>query len=59
MDKNDKFIAEILRLLPEEGLKELETLLDAGDISESQIYDLLAKYDIDPKNVAKTVNEGE
>lgn len=59
MDKNDEFITEILRLLPEEGLEELETLLDAGDISGPQIYDLLAKYNIDPKNVAKTINGGE
>ena len=49
----DKFVDALLNLLPEEGLKKLNSMLDAGEVSEEQARELMKEFNISAADVAK------
>ena len=53
----DVFIQKILSVLPEEGLEKLNAMIDDGSISEESVNNLLKSYSIDPKIIAKEIEE--
>ena len=51
----DAFIKKVLSVLPEEGLRKLNAMIDDDSISEEAVNNLLAEYGIDPKVIIKEV----
>ena len=58
-EERDAFIKGILRLLPEEGLIELNELIDNNTITEESLNNLLKKYNIDPADALKNTMENK
>lgn len=55
----DKFVDALLNLLPEEGLKKLNSMLDAGEVSEEQAKELMKEFNISAADVAKKASDEE
>lgn len=53
----DAFIQKVLSVLPEEGLKKLNAMIDDDSISEEAVENLLKLYSIDPATIAKEIGE--
>lgn len=58
-EERDTFIKEILRLLPEEGLIELNELIDNNTITEESLNNLLKKYNINSADALKNTMENK
>lgn len=53
----DAFIRKLLSILPEEGLKKLNAMVDDDSISEEAVNNLLKIYSIDSAEIAKEIGE--
>lgn len=53
----DEFIKKVLAILPEEGLKKLNAMIDDDNISEDSINTLLQEYNIDPKTIIEEIKK--
>ena len=51
----DAFVRRVLEILPEEGLKKLNVMIDDGSITEGAVNGLLSEYGIDSKEIIKEV----
>ena len=49
-------IEKVIQLLPEEGVRELNSLLDE-DFSEQQLKDLFVKYGVDNETIVEAIRE--
>ena len=55
----DEFIKKVLAILPEEGLKKLNAMIDDDNISEDSVNTLLREYGIDPKIIIEEIKKEE
>ena len=57
MGITERFIVEVLNVLPEDGLKKLNKLVDEDEVTEESLTALLAEYNIDPLKILRNSDE--
>lgn len=54
---SQKTIKKIIQLLPNEGIKELNEIIDDDELNDSKITRLFAKYNVKPEDIKLKIGE--
>ena len=56
---DEKTLRNIIELFPDEGIKELDALLDDNNLSKAKLAELFAKYNIDAEKIKSAFRKAQ